>query len=67
MPKRYRNEGVSTLVIDGTRVEPGTEFETNLPDDYEAQMIAGGHLVILKDRSAKEDRELADANPEDDE
>jgi hypothetical protein len=67
MPKKYRNEGVSTLIIGGTRIEPGTEFEANLSDEYETQMIAGGHLAILKDRSVKEDRELADANPEDDE
>lgn len=60
MPKRYRNDGASTLVIEGKRIQPGEEFEANLPEDYELQMFMGGHLALLKDRSEKEDRQLAD-------
>lgn len=57
--KRYRNSGVTTLVIEGKELNPGDEFEASLDPDFETQMFAGGHLEMLQDQSRAADEAQA--------
>lgn len=57
--KRYRNAGVTTLVIENKEINPGDEFEASLDPDYETQMFAGGHLELLQDQSSAADEAQA--------
>lgn len=59
--KLYRNAGVSPLVFEGEEMEPGSEFRASLDPDLETQLLAGGHIEILEDQSAKADRAQAEA------
>ena len=59
--KLYRNAGVSPLVYEGEEMEPGSEFRAALDPDLEVQLLAGGHIEILEDQSAKADRAQAEA------
>ena len=61
--KRYRNSGVSTLVIEGVDINPGDEFNASLEPEYEMQMFVGGHLELLEDQSDAADQAQA-ANAE---
>ena len=54
--KRYRNAGVTELVIEGKSINPDDEFEASLDPVYEMQMLAGGHLEILRDQSSAADQ-----------
>jgi len=63
--KLYRNAGVSPLVFEGQEMEPGSEFRASLDPDLETQLLAGGHIEILEDQSAKADRAQAEAAGED--
>lgn len=45
---KYRVSGTQALYIDGARLEPGDEFQAELPPEYETQMLMGGHLEILE-------------------
>ena len=58
--KLYRNEGAAPLVFEGEQMEPGSEFRASLDPDLELQLLAGGHIVILEDQSAKADKAQAD-------
>ena len=62
--KLYRNEGVSTLVIEGKELHPGDEFRAALEPEFEMQMLMGGHLVILEDQSVAADQAQAQAAEE---
>lgn len=53
--KRYVVSGVTTLLIDGVRLEPGSEFEASLDQTFEEQMLMGGHLEVLIDQSQAAD------------
>lgn len=59
--KLYRNAGVSPLVFKGEEMEPGSEFRASLDPDLETQLLAGGHIEILEDQSAKADQAQAEA------
>lgn len=59
--KLYRNAGVSTLHIGDELIEPGAEFTASLQPEFETQLLMGGHLELLKDRSAAADKAEADA------
>lgn len=59
--KLYRNAGVSSLRIGGQLIEPGAEFTASLKPEFETQMLMGGHLELLKDRSSAADKVEADA------
>lgn len=58
--KKYRNDGASTIVLEGEELEPGSEFYATLDPTFELQMLQGGHLVILEDRSDAADRAAAE-------
>lgn len=59
--KLYRNAGTTELVFEGVIMEPGAEFEVTLTPEHETQLIAGGHIEVLRDQSAKADRAQAQA------
>jgi hypothetical protein len=59
--KLYRNTGVTALVPDGVRCEPGSEFRAQLDPDLEMQWLVGGHIEILQDQTEKADRQEAAA------
>lgn len=58
--KRYRNSGVTTLVIEGQEINPDDEFTATLDPDYELQMFMGGHLELLQDQSSAADKAQAE-------
>lgn len=58
--KRYLNQGVSRLVLEGVSILPGDEFEALLHPEHEQQLIAGGHISILRDVSPETERRQAD-------
>lgn len=59
--KKYRNEGVTELIIEGVVIRPGDEFTATLEPHFEEQMLVGGHLSLLADQGAAADRAQADA------
>lgn len=58
--KRYRNAGVSQLILEGVEINPGDEFETFLEPHHETQLLMGGHIELLKDQSEAADRAQAE-------
>lgn len=59
--KLYRNAGVSSLMIEGVEMEPGSEFRATLDPEFETQMLSGGHLELLQDQSERADQAQARA------
>lgn len=57
--KKYRVSGTQPLWIEGQQFKEGDEFEALLTPEYETQMLMGGHLELLSDTSAAQDRDLA--------